>query len=389
MKKIIFVVCLFFIAAAVAAGSYFIFTQQDPPPIISPLGNAVTTPVEPLRSSFIVYGYLPYWNMNKAIYPKALTHVSYFSVPIRESGHLFSDDLPVDQGYRVFTRGVLSDIKALSPHTKVELTLTMMNQDKIPTFLATPSATTTLINDLRQVLKEQPLSGINIDIEYIRGVDETKRSQFTEFMKIFYTTVKREFPELHVSVAVLADSAEKKRLTDIAGIAPYTDHIVIMAYDFHRKGSQTSGANAPLYGKGDDSWDKNIMASAKMFTDIVPAKKLILGIPFYGYEWSVTNTNPYNFTLPDSGMVATYERITKLIASGKATRHWDDTSFTPYLLYKDGDTQQQIYYEDSQSLGFKLDLVKQAGLGGIAIWAMGYEGGTMELWQTISNILGK
>lgn len=387
MKRWLLAFFAVFITTTVSAGFYLLLHDPKEPLTLSPLGNTIAGIIELRRAPFVIYGYLPYWNIKKAIFPSVLTHVSYFSIPIRVDGHLFSDDEPVDQGYRLFTRSILSELKNQAPQAQIELTLTMMNQDKIPTFLASPSAINTLLTDLKEILETQPVSGINIDIEYIRGVDEEKRSQFTQIMRALYTAIKLDFPKTHISVAVLADSAEKKRLTDIGSIAPYTDHIIIMAYDFHRKVSQTSGANAPLYGRGDESWDKNIMASVKMFTDLVPSRKLILGIPFYGYEWSVTDTNPYNFTLPDSGMVATYERIIKLIASGKATRHWDEASFTPYLLYKDGETQQQVYYEDSQSLSYKLELVKQANLGGIAIWAMGYEGRTQELWQIIEQVL--
>ncbi len=387
MKRILFFIIFIGLFALTGVLAFFLMKPKQPVVFVSPIGNTTTTAVEQLRSDFLVYGYLPYWNLNKAQISSTLTHIAYFSLPIQADGHLLADTSSKDTGYRYFARGILEDLRARAPQAKIELTLTMMGQDDIPTFLATPSATPTLLSDLRQIIAGHPISGINVDIEYIRAVDETKRAQFSAFMKTLYTSLKTTNPSLHISVAVLADSAERLRLTDIKAIAPYTDHIVIMAYDFHRKSSQTSGANAPLYGGSDELWGKNIMSSAKMFTDIVPASKLILGVPFYGYEWSVTGSNPYNFTLPDSGAVATYERITKLLASGKATRHWDETSFTPYLLYMDKGKKQQIYYEDAQSLKYKLELVKQAGFGGIAIWALGYEGQTQELWNTIQTAL--
>lgn len=380
-----FVLLLLPISVLVIFGLFF-FRPKDAPVLVSLLGNPVVPAVENLRNSFIVYGYLPYWNIKKAQFPETLTHVSYFSVPIASNGHLFPDEEP-SPGYRLFKKGILADLKAQAPQAQIELTLTMMDQEAIPTLLSTPSAALTLLSDLRQIIREEVISGVNIDVEYVRPVDDLLRSKFTALIKMLYLDLKQRNPQFQLSVAVLADSAEKKRLTDIKSLAPYTDRLVIMAYDFHRKSSPTSGANAPLYGKGDEYWSKNIMASAKMFTDVVPARKLILGVPFYGYEWSVLNNNPYNFTLPDSGMVASYDRITKLLASGKATRHWDSASFTPYLLYQDEGQQQQIYYEDSESLAYKLELVKQAGFGGIAIWALGYEGQTQELWNTIQTSL--
>ena len=387
MKRILFFVCIpLFLVIVVGIAIIFTLRSQKPDILTSPLITLGLLP-SPKPQAFIVYGYLPYWTMNKAQFPSTITHVSFFSIPIHEDGHLFSDEKPVDLGYRQFQKGALEELHTKAPSSHVELTLTMMDQDTIPAFLATPSATTTFLADVDKMTSEHNIDGINIDVEYIRTVTPEMRLQFTSFMKALYTHVKQVHPKLHISVAVLADSADKQRLTDIASLAPYTDHIIVMAYDFHRKGSQQSGANAPLYGSGDEKWGKNIMASAKQFTDVVPARKIILGIPFYGYEWSVTDSNVYNFTLPDTGKTATYERITELLSSGKATRHWDDTSFTPYLLYTQNGKQQQIYYEDAQSLSYKIDLVKQANLGGIAIWAMGYEGQTNELWQTIEKTL--
>lgn len=383
-----FLVTIIIAIAVIGIVLYRFLATQKPELLLSPLASlGITLPALQQSQSFIVYGYLPYWTRTKAQYPKALTHVSYFSLPIQVDGHIFPDPSPPDQEYRVFKNGIIDELGQLAPHTNIEVTLTMMDQDSIPTFLATPSATTIFIEDVKRLITTYDVRGINVDIEYIRGVDETMQQQFAALMKTLYTSIKKDYPDFHISVAVLADSADKQRLTNIRLVAPYTDHIVIMAYDFHRKGSLLSGANAPLYGKADERWGKNIMASAKQFTDIVPASKIILGIPFYGYEWSVTDTSAYNFTLPDSGQTATYERIKKLLDSGSVVRHWDSTSFTPYLLYQKDGTQQQIFYEDAESLSYKIDLVKQANFGGIAIWAMGYEGGHTELWDTIDAVL--
>ncbi len=385
-KRIVFAITFLVLVIATGAVTVLSLRSQKPDIITSPLSALGILP-SPTPASFIIYGYLPYWTAKSASIPTTLTDISFFSLPIHVDGHLFPARNPPDPGYRMFQQGFLEDLRDKAAGRRINLTLTMMDQEEIPTFLATPSAALTLVSDIDTLLAEHKLDGINIDIEYIKTTDDTIRSQFTSFLKTLYTRVKQTHPKLSVSVAVLADSAQRQRLTDIAAIAPYTDHIIIMAYDFHRRGSSQSGANAPLYGDSDEKWGKNIMSSAKAFTDLVPASKLILGVPFYGYEWSVTDDNAYNFTLPNSGKTATYERITNLLATGKATRHWDSASFTPYLLYQQNGKQQQIYYEDAQSLAYKLDLVKQAGFSGIAIWAMGYEGSTTELWQTIESIL--
>jgi GH18 family chitinase len=44
-----------------------------------------------------------------------------------------------------------------------------------------------------------------------------------------------------------------------------------------------------------------------------------------------------------------------------------------------------IYYENPTSISFKLEYVKQLDLAGIAIWALGYEGHTRELWDQVNK----
>ena len=57
----------------------------------------------------------------------------------------------------------------------------------------------------------------------------------------------------------------------------------------------------------------------------------------------------------------------------------------PYITYKEDGKQKIIFYENTQSLAYKMDLVRQADLGGIAIWALGYEGDAPELWEVIER----
>ena len=67
--------------------------------------------------------------------------------------------------------------------------------------------------------------------------------------------------------------------------------------------------------------------------------------------------------------------------------HWNENALSPYLTYvEDGETFV-LYYEDSRSLSYKLDYVNQLDLGGIAIWALGYEGDSRELWDVINRKL--
>jgi len=204
---------------------------------------------------------------------------------------------------------------------------------------------------------------------------------------------KATIPNCEISVDVFADSAIKDRLYDLTKISKIVDQVIVMAYDFYRPSSTQSGPVAPLRGKcanSDSCLDYDVVTSIGDISKQVPAYKIILGFPFYGYEWQTVDNLFLSHSYPKTGQIATYKRIQSLFSDpsiASLSASWSATTFTPYLSYtKDGNTYQ-IHYDDSNSLSLKIDFIHQAKLGGLAIWALGYELPYTNLWETIANDL--
>ena len=172
-----------------------------------------------------------------------------------------------------------------------------------------------------------------------------------------------------------------------------------MAYDFYRPSSLQAGPVAPLRGKctsenwklkTDNCLDYDVITSIGDITKLVSPSKVILGVPFYGYEWQTVDTQFLARTYPQTGLTATYKRVRELLdnnSESSLSATWSGTTFTPYLSYtKDGNTYQ-IHYEDDNSLKLKIEFVHQAKLAGLAIWAVGYELPYTNLWLTLDNSL--
>lgn len=71
---------------------------------------------------------------------------------------------------------------------------------------------------------------------------------------------------------------------DGAQLAKSADYITVPAYDFHGSWERVTGHTAPLTGSGSD----NVAASMKYWVSKgVPAKKLMMGIPFYGQTFTL------------------------------------------------------------------------------------------------------
>jgi len=357
-----------------------LFSQPENTSIQSSKGSSQ----EPL----IVYGYMPYWTRNKAVFAQPVTHVSYFSLGIQSDGKLLNiPKLAQETGYRSYQNGVLRSIRQeMQSDQKLELTLTMMNQDAIPLFLNNSEAQDQFLTDLRTIITTSPISGINIDIEYNGVVDSDLQNKLVTLLHRTKVLLKQQSPPLSLSIATYSDAGNLQRLTHLASIAPEVDHIIMMAYDYYRSNSPSAGPNSPLYGKSKNRWSDDIMSDLKEYTDVMPAQKILLGIPLYGYSWSIEDrSNPNSFTLPRSGQSVMYSNIVPLLSQPGINRQWDADAMSPFIVYTSNGKTKVLYYDDAVSIRYKTQLVRDAGLGGVALWAVGYEGEHQDLLRVLAN----
>jgi spore germination protein YaaH len=168
-----------------------------------------------------------------------------------------------------------------------------------------------------------------------------------------------------------------------------------MFYDYYRKSSTQAGPVAPLTGickkNQTDSTclEQDIITHLAKMTRLMPSEKILLGVPFYGYEWQTASDNFLANTYSKTGSLATYQRIQKLFTNEKVSSisaKWSLSTFSPYLSYIEDEKMYQIHFENAQSLAYKMELVKTANLGGVAIWALGYETPHTDIWSPIESL---
>jgi spore germination protein YaaH len=205
------------------------------------------------------------------------------------------------------------------------------------------------------------------------------RDAFTGFTTDLAAALRARLPGAHVSLAM--PSVNWNQTYDYVGLAAVADALIIMGYDYHWTGSDpgpvaplTSGA---LWTSYDVTWSVND------YLKKVAADKVWLAVPLYGYDYpSVDGSVPGSAT--GSATSITYAK-TELYTGAQ----WDVASQTPYFIEDRSDGWHQVWYDDARSLGLKFDLVNQQQLGGIGIWALGYEGSSGTFWdQVASHFLG-
>ena len=390
MKKIINGVLLALITVLVLV---WFFVE---PPLTSPLGSNPLSRFLPFFPHFktqkIVYGFLPFWNLDEAVLQPELTHVAYFSLTIDADGNIVTQiDGNAEPGYhQLQSEEFLAANKTVKNYGgRLDAVLSQFDNDVIESFLSSPPAQTTFFQSVDALLLAYPFNGINLDIEYIGDAPEKLRQQYTQLIEQFRQHLNETYEGVELTVDMYAAASTKPMLWEVEKIAPLVDYIVIMAYDFHRSSSPRAGPVAPLFQK-ETGWKESINTSLKDFVQKTSPDKLLLGIPFYGYEWETTSAEPEAFTLPNSGATASYKRVKELLAQKEAlnlVEQWDESALAPYLSYVKNSRYYLVYYEDARSIEYKLDYVNQLDLAGIAIWSLGYEGDSRDLWETVDNTL--
>lgn len=357
----------------------------------------------PKKEKRIVYGFLPYWNIKDLTIEKELTHLSYFGLSIAANGEIMTKDESgnLDPGYRVLNEEIFLELASQMQTQKgqVELVLKQFNNDDIAAFLNNEKAHLNFFEDLDSLILAYPISGINIDIEYSGDNSQSLREAFVTFMRKIDWYLDTKYKNIQLSVDVYASAASSQQsFWDIGAISQYVDYIIVMAYDFHQRSSEQAGPVAPLFSE-DSKWNKDINQHLKSFLDQVPREKILLGIPFYGYGWRTDSNQPKANTYKDTGFTVSYKKAKELLsmAEGKDSeektwlgatqikKSFDDNALSPYITYKQDGELYTIYYEDPQSIAYKLEYARQLDLAGIAIWALGYEDKDRELWQAIAD----
>lgn len=365
-------------------------------PLISPVSSFSTISFlqKPTtnNSGKVVYGFLPYWNIKTVNLQPELTHLSYFSLTIGADGSLLTKtEDGTDPGYSKLQSSEFLDIstQARENGTRLELVVSQFEEDDIGAFLSSTEAQKKFISSLDNVLLAYPFSGVNVDIECSGESCSSYRRSLSDFIANLRQHLDDKYNRVGLSIDMYAGAAKKEQIWDVAAIAPNVDHIVVMAYDFHRKGSPQAGPVAPLFG-GEEHWDSDISSHLAAFLKVVPSEKILLGVPFYGYEWQTVSREPQSHTYPETGATASIERVAELLEQRQelaVEEQWNEAALSPFLSYTKDDQTYMIYYENSRSMSYKLDFVNQLDLGGVAIWALGYEGRSRELWDVVEQKL--
>lgn len=362
------------------------FVSFLPQPLISPIATSLSLPE---RKSI---GFLPYWLMTKAqpSYSPYLTDLAYFSLTVRGDGTIERFVRPGEEepGFTTLKKETTKEVlrKAKNDGLVTSLTVFMSDESAISELLENPEPhAQTIISEITPLFHEYGFTDLNLDIESVKTASASGRRSFTQLVKTLKNElVKKELGTLTVELTVA--SLFNYHVSDPVEIGAVADTIVLMTYDYHYPGSLLSGPIAPIGGtftvRANDVRTSLLNAIQK-----IPKEKVVMGIPLYGYEWETVSGTASAAVIPGTGQTASDHRVEELLATcTNCKEYWDTESEEPYLLYPEASYYTAIVYTNSQAIESRLRLSKELGLGGVAFWALGYEGsktlGPVEHYKT-------
>jgi spore germination protein YaaH len=263
---------------------------------------------------------------------------------------------------------------------KVFLSVSNFGSKNNSIFLENLKGQRTLIDSLSSLLAFRDANGINIDFE---GVSKKNKKDFTNFILEVSKKLKQVNPEYMISLCLYAE--DWNNIFDIKTIDSYVDFYTLMGYDYYGEFSKTTGPVTPL--KKSVKFGNGLETSVNTYqNEGVHLDKLIIGLPYYGVEW-YTRSSEIGAIVTRFKSHPPYKSIREYyIDSLSIPLQFDLKSSSSYLLIEDSTNHyRQLFFEDVKSLSTKYDWIKNNKIGGVGIWALGYDNGYPELWNLLTE----
>ena len=239
------------------------------------------------KSSLEISGWVPYWRKatgtREAIFHiDTFKEINPFGYTVKKNGDLFD-------AMKISEEPWLALITtARSKKIRVIPTVMWADTDAIHSILKNPKTRKAHIKGIVDMVKSQNFDGVDIDYE---GKKAETRPYFSLFLKELYAAMGKKWVmctiEARTPLSARYDTIPKdiEYANDYIAINKYCDRVRIMAYD---QGAIDLSLNRAGFGPyvpiADPLWvEKSINEAIKT----IAKKKIVIGIPTYGYEYEV------------------------------------------------------------------------------------------------------
>lgn len=340
---------------------------------LSGCGLLASHSAQPLAQDYRVVGYVTGWKPFPHIDPVRVTVLDYAFAHIK-AGQIVVDAPGADE---FIAR--MCDLKTRNPKLRILISVGGWGADGFSDAALSDASRRRFADSAVAAIRQFHVDGVDLDWEYpgrpgpgikYRAQDKRDFSLLLQALRQRLDVLGAKNQHRYLLTAALADSRFVAHI-ELDRIHRYLDWIDLMTYDFHNSLTPTTGHHSALSPSLTSAPDERSVEGAvgQFLAAGVPARKLVVGVPFYGLAFDgVTPANhgldqPYaKFakSIPWSDLKADY------IDRNGYRRYWDSVAEEPFLW--NAAKREFISYDDPQSLHIKADFVKAHGLGGMMYW---------------------
>ncbi|AMP09185.1 glycosyl hydrolases 18 family protein [Collimonas arenae] len=342
----------------------------------------------------VVAYYLPSERRYSAadIDPAKLTHLNYAFAVIK-NGEVAIDLAPgTKQGVTDFV--VLRGLKSRNPRLKTLISVGgWAGSKEFADVALTPQSREKFAASALRFIRQHGFDGVDIDWEFpvaggdagnvMRPEDKQNYTLLLQALRDKLDSGTKRDGHRYLLTAAIGNNQGFFQNTEMAKVAAILDWANIMTYDFSGPWSKFAGHVAPLYNDPaiarPDANDKfNVSSTVEMALQAgIPAKKMVLGMPFYGYSWKQCGAARHGQHQDcdgkgrgsvEEGELDFADIDGKLVNQNGFTRYWNDSAKVPYLF--NPQTGEFVSYDDVQSLDYKIAYLKKMGLAGAMFWQL-------------------
>lgn len=278
-----------------------------------------------------------------------LTTLSIFSYGFTMEGELVpADDEDV---LEITTKYGVGPVLTLTPSDANGV----FNSELVSAITQNKEAQNRLINELLATVKEKQYVGVDVDFEYVKAED---RIGFVEFVAELTRRMNAE--DFFVSVALAPKVSEDQPGLLYEGIdyrllGESANSVLLMTYEWGYTYSEPM-AVAPI---------NKVREVLDFAVTQIPVYKIDLGIPNYGYDWTL----PYVKGESRARSIGNIEAV-QIAAANNAVIQFDEVAQTPFFTYTRDGVDHEVWFEDVRSIKAKLELVKEYDLRGVGYWQL-------------------
>jgi chitinase len=312
-----------------------------------------------------------------------LTHLNYAFANIRE-GRVVEGFTHDAENLRV-----LAELRGRHPHLKLLVSIGGWTWSGGFSDAASTSASRRrFVASVVDLVVRHDLDGADIDWEYpgLPGYGNVHRAEdkrnFTSLMRDLRAALDgrgRRTRRSYLLTLAAGASSDFLAHTEMGRVAAVSDLVNLMTYDFLvPPGDGIAGHHSNLYGSASDPGGASADRAVREFLAAgVPARKLVLGVPFYGRAWVVEAGEgpPWPGRAPPERVETAYAALAAALQRGELVRRFDAEAQAPYLW----DARRRLFvaYDDPESLAAKAAYVRRRGLRGMMFWKLGDDAGVL------------